>query len=199
MVISRAEDRNFFKRFSINYVIYDEGHMLRSCNTMRYKNLMRVQGKKKILITGTPLQNNLVICFKFNFFKQARNFKVELISLLFFTMTKLFTKYCDDINLLLQMFARKGASLHSGKSRNTLTTKKNVKKLNINEKDEQNNDNYNDDEIDNLTMNNNNEKNAVDGPLYERYKIAQAKSILHPFVLRRLKSKVLNFNNLTIV
>lgn len=60
MVISRAEDRSFFKRFSINYVIYDEGHMLRSCNTMRYKNLMRVQGRRKILITGTPLQNNLV-------------------------------------------------------------------------------------------------------------------------------------------
>lgn len=50
--------------------------MLRNCATQRYMNLMKVRGKRKILLTGTPLQNNLV----------------ELISLLYFTMRKLFDK-----------------------------------------------------------------------------------------------------------
>ena len=77
MICSRPEDRKFFKKFSLNYVIYDEGHMLRSCNTQRYQNLMKVRGARKLLLTGTPLQNNLV----------------ELISLMFFTMTKMFTEY----------------------------------------------------------------------------------------------------------
>lgn len=105
-------------------------------------------------------------------------------------MTKLFTKYCDDINMLLQMFASKGASLHSGKSRNTQSGKKGVKKTSKNDElGEQNIDDYDDNEIDNLKIDDNTEKD-VDGPLYERYKIAQVKRILHPFVLRRLKTKV---------
>ncbi|VDK21114.1 unnamed protein product [Anisakis simplex] len=43
MIGSRAQDRKFFKRFKINYVIYDEGHLLKSCHTERYKNLMKVR------------------------------------------------------------------------------------------------------------------------------------------------------------
>ncbi|VDD91189.1 unnamed protein product [Enterobius vermicularis] len=88
MIGSRPEDRKFFKRFKINYAIYDEGHLLKNCTTQRYKNLMKVRGERKILMTGTPLQNNLI----------------ELISLMYFTMTKLFTEYCDDITQLLQQF-----------------------------------------------------------------------------------------------
>uniref|UniRef100_A0A915EP89 Uncharacterized protein n=1 Tax=Ditylenchus dipsaci TaxID=166011 RepID=A0A915EP89_9BILA len=152
MVCSKAEDRSFFKRFSLNYVIYDEGHMLRSCNTLRYQNLMRIQGQRKILLTGTPLQNNLV----------------ELISLLFFTMTKMFTKYCRDINMLLQMFVRKGKMLDNKKA------SKYGKGAKAKEADDPGHTN-----------------GIEDGPLYERHKIAQAKSILEPFILRRLKSNVL--------
>ncbi|VDM20281.1 unnamed protein product [Wuchereria bancrofti] len=130
MVGSKTEDRKFFKRFRINYVIYDEGHLLKNCNTDRYKNLMKIHGERKILITGTPLQNNLV----------------ELISLMYFTMTKLFTKYCDDIGQLLQQFQQKIPALE-----------------------------------------------AKNGALYEADKIEQAKAILKPYILRRLKADVLSY------
>uniref|UniRef100_A0A183CXI1 Helicase ATP-binding domain-containing protein n=1 Tax=Gongylonema pulchrum TaxID=637853 RepID=A0A183CXI1_9BILA len=129
MVGSKAEDRKFFKRFRINYVIYDEGHLLKNCSTDRYKNLMKVYGERKILLTGTPLQNNLV----------------ELISLMYFTMTELFTKYCDDIGQLLQQFQQKIPALE-----------------------------------------------AKSGALYEADKIEQAKAILRPYILRRLKQDVLS-------
>lgn len=43
MIGSRPEDRKFFKRFKINYAIYDEGHLLKNCTTQRYKNLMKVR------------------------------------------------------------------------------------------------------------------------------------------------------------
>lgn len=141
MIVSKPEDRQFFKKFSLNYVIYDEGHMLRSCNTQRYQNLMKVRGSRKILLTGTPLQNNLV----------------ELISLMFFTMTKMFTEYIDNIKAILQMFAAKNV--------NTVTNKG---KPNGNAQD----------------------KRSLDDDLYEKEKVAQAKAILQPFVLRRLKEKV---------
>ncbi|KAM3723134.1 putative regulator of chromatin subfamily A [Dirofilaria immitis] len=130
MVGSKTEDRKFFKRFRINYVIYDEGHLLKNCSTDRYKNLMKIHGERKILITGTPLQNNLV----------------ELISLMYFTMTKLFTKYCNDIGQLLQQFQQKIPALE-----------------------------------------------AKNGALYEADKIEQAKAILKPYILRRLKADVLNY------
>lgn len=53
MVGSKVEDRKFFKRFKINYVIYDEGHLLKNCSTERYKNLMKI---------------HVIICFHYSIF-----------------------------------------------------------------------------------------------------------------------------------
>lgn len=55
MIGSRAQDRKFFKRFKINYVIYDEGHLLKSCHTERYKNLMKVRVSMAIYIFSISL------------------------------------------------------------------------------------------------------------------------------------------------
>uniref|UniRef100_A0A914C232 SWI/SNF-related matrix-associated actin-dependent regulator of chromatin subfamily A containing DEAD/H box 1 homolog n=1 Tax=Acrobeloides nanus TaxID=290746 RepID=A0A914C232_9BILA len=144
MICSRPEDRKFFKKFSLNYVIYDEGHMLRSCNTQRYQNLMKVRGARKLLLTGTPLQNNLV----------------ELISLMFFTMTKMFTEYVDNIKAILQLFAAKSVNKVTNKHKSNGKSQMN---------------------------------NELDDDLYEKHKIVQAKAILQPFILRRLKENVLTF------
>uniref|UniRef100_A0A1I7XSL1 Helicase ATP-binding domain-containing protein n=1 Tax=Heterorhabditis bacteriophora TaxID=37862 RepID=A0A1I7XSL1_HETBA len=43
MISSKHDDKKFFKNFSMNYVIYDEGHMLKNCGTERYRNLMKVK------------------------------------------------------------------------------------------------------------------------------------------------------------
>ncbi|KHJ95594.1 protein, SNF2 family [Oesophagostomum dentatum] len=128
MISSKHDDKKFFKNFSMNYVIYDEGHMLKNCGTDRYRNLMKVKGKRKILMTGTPLQNNLI----------------ELISLMYFVMTNIFTKYCEDIGQLLQHFKQQGPALESGTC-----------------------------------------------SMYQKDRIEQAKQILQPYILRRLKTQVL--------
>ncbi|EYC10218.1 hypothetical protein Y032_0057g2826 [Ancylostoma ceylanicum] len=128
MISSKHDDKKFFKNFSLNYVIYDEGHMLKNCGTDRYRNLMKVKGKRKILMTGTPLQNNLI----------------ELISLMYFVMTNIFTKYCEDIGQLLQHFKQQGPALESGSC-----------------------------------------------SMYQKDRIEQAKQILQPYILRRLKVQVL--------
>uniref|UniRef100_A0A183BST6 Helicase ATP-binding domain-containing protein n=1 Tax=Globodera pallida TaxID=36090 RepID=A0A183BST6_GLOPA len=155
MVISRPEDRKFFKKFSLNYVIYDEGHMLRNCASQRYTNLMKVHGKRKILLTGTPLQNNLI----------------ELISLMYFTMRKLFDKYCDNIASLLQMFATRGKVLMEKTHQKGRAKKATKDEANEREED--------------------GEVQEEPSGLYEKHKIAQAKNILQPFILRRLKTEVL--------
>lgn len=61
---------------------------------------MNFQGKRKVLMTGTPLQNNLI----------------ELISLMYFVMTNIFTKYCEDITQLLQHFKQVTFTLFSAET-----------------------------------------------------------------------------------
>ncbi|GMR43018.1 hypothetical protein PMAYCL1PPCAC_13213 [Pristionchus mayeri] len=129
MIGSKSDDKKFFKNFSINYVVFDEGHMLKNCSTDRYKSLMKIRTQRKILLTGTPLQNNLI----------------ELISLMYFTITKVFNKYCDDVTQLLQHFKQQRPALEGS-----------------------------------------------DGLLYQRDRIEQAKAILQPYILRRVKSQVLS-------
>ncbi|KAK6009542.1 helicase protein [Ostertagia ostertagi] len=130
MISSKHDDKKFFKNFSIHYVVYDEGHMLKNCGTDRYRNLMKVKGKRKVLMTGTPLQNNLI----------------ELISLMYFVMTHIFTKYCEDIAQLLQHFKQQGPALESGSC-----------------------------------------------SMYQKDRIEQAKLILQPYMLRRLKTQVSDY------
>lgn len=52
MISSKHDDKKFFKNFSLNYVIYDEGHMLKNCATDRYKNLMKVRVRLPIFSTN---------------------------------------------------------------------------------------------------------------------------------------------------
>lgn len=88
----------------MHYVIFDEAHMLKNMNTQRYENLIKInvsqqnaeklgyslrmflQAKHRILLTGTPLQNNLL----------------ELMSLLIFVMPKMFAEKVDDLKSLFQ-------------------------------------------------------------------------------------------------
>jgi SWI/SNF-related matrix-associated actin-dependent regulator 1 of chromatin subfamily A len=39
--------------------IYDEGHKLKNCATKAYTDLVSIKPKWRLLLTGTPLQNNL--------------------------------------------------------------------------------------------------------------------------------------------
>lgn len=60
--------------------------MLKNMTTQRYINLMRINADRRILLTGTPLQNNLL----------------ELMSLLCFVMPTLFAGNADDLKTLFQ-------------------------------------------------------------------------------------------------
>ena len=45
--------------------IFDEGHTLKNFESQRYKSLIQIRSNWRVLLTGTPLQNNLqelVVC-----------------------------------------------------------------------------------------------------------------------------------------
>lgn len=43
-------------------VVCDEGHLLRNGKNNRTKFLMNIETRRRIILTGTPLQNNLIEC-----------------------------------------------------------------------------------------------------------------------------------------
>jgi len=88
MVVSSADDRVLFRKLDFHYVIFDEAHMLKNMATTRYENLMRVQASRKLLLTGTPLQNNLV----------------ELMSLLVFVMPEMFANKKEQLKRMFALF-----------------------------------------------------------------------------------------------
>lgn len=52
-------DRNFLANYKWRYIVVDEGHRLKNMNCRLIKELMTYQSANRLLITGTPLQNNI--------------------------------------------------------------------------------------------------------------------------------------------
>ncbi|THH30785.1 hypothetical protein EUX98_g3404 [Antrodiella citrinella] len=52
-------DRKFFKRIDWDVCVFDEGHILKNFQSQRYQALLTYEAKWRLLLTGTPLQNNL--------------------------------------------------------------------------------------------------------------------------------------------
>ncbi|XP_033476037.1 SWI/SNF-related matrix-associated actin-dependent regulator of chromatin subfamily A containing DEAD/H box 1A [Epinephelus lanceolatus] len=121
MAIGNDSDRGLFRKLPLKYAVFDEGHMLKNMNSLRYRHLMAINAEHRLLLTGTPLQNNLL----------------ELMSLLNFIMPSMFSSSHSQLS---KMFSMKS---HEEQSR------------------------------------------------FERDRISQAKLIMKPFILRRVKNEVL--------
>lgn len=56
---TRKEDAGFLRKFNFSYMILDEAQNIKNQGSQRYKNLFKQRTKHRLLLTGTPLQNNL--------------------------------------------------------------------------------------------------------------------------------------------
>lgn len=83
------DDRSFLKRQPFDVCVYDEGHNLKNSASSRYKYLMAIKANFRLLLTGTPLQNNLK----------------ELISLLAFVLPKVFAGNMDRLDSIFKIKA----------------------------------------------------------------------------------------------
>ncbi|KAG7440038.1 uncharacterized protein BT62DRAFT_976367 [Guyanagaster necrorhizus] len=84
-------DRKFFRHVDWDSCVFDEGHVLKNFQSQRYQALLKVDSKWRLLLTGTPLQNNLQ----------------ELVSLMNFILPEHFS---DTITELRAIFKVKGDS-----------------------------------------------------------------------------------------
>ncbi|KAG8933843.1 hypothetical protein FRC03_004948 [Tulasnella sp. 419] len=98
-------DRKFFKKIEWEVCVFDEGHVLKNYNSQRYTHLMAIRASWRLLLTGTPLQNNLQ----------------ELVSLLNFIMPSLFKEHEESLRAI---FKTKADSQISFLSRNRISRAK---------------------------------------------------------------------------
>ncbi len=78
------DDYAWLKSFGFCCTIYDEGHFLKNSTSMLYEKFIKISSQFRLLLTGTPLQNNLQ----------------ELISLLAFLMPKIFKDKKSDLQVI---------------------------------------------------------------------------------------------------
>lgn len=58
--VQAPDDLKFFrKRIQFETCVYDEAHQLKNFQSKRYTDLVSIEPKWRLLLTGTPLQNNL--------------------------------------------------------------------------------------------------------------------------------------------
>ncbi|KAM0437500.1 hypothetical protein ACHAPT_001863 [Fusarium lateritium] len=58
--INNINDVEAMQSFDLNAAIFDEGHKMKNPETKIYKDLRRITASWKMLLTGTPVQNNLL-------------------------------------------------------------------------------------------------------------------------------------------
>ncbi|KKZ61810.1 hypothetical protein EMCG_03690 [[Emmonsia] crescens] len=125
--IAKAKiDAAFLRAMDFCVCVYDEGHMLKSSKSMLYEKLIRIPAQFRLLLTGTPLQNNLQ----------------ELASLLGFILPSVFRERKEDLEYIFSAKAKTVDGTHTA--------------------------------------------------LLSAQRIARAKSMLTPFVLRRKKHQVID-------
>eukprot|EP01035_Chromulina_nebulosa_P018987 gene18987-24802_t len=102
---SNKSDRKFFYNQTFQFLICDEGHCMKNSSSMRFVNLNHIKSKNRLLLSGTPVQNDLG----------------ELLSLLSFLMSNVFKKQNCDI--LVESFGWNKKSSKSAKSNDSSISK----------------------------------------------------------------------------
>ncbi|KAJ6790086.1 hypothetical protein PWT90_02090 [Aphanocladium album] len=82
--INCEADLEAMQSFRLNAAIFDEGHKMKNPETKVYKDLRRIPATWKMLLTGTPVQNNLL----------------EMTSLLNFINPQMFDGYMQHIQYI---------------------------------------------------------------------------------------------------
>ncbi|CAK9301377.1 unnamed protein product [Gordionus sp. m RMFG-2023] len=172
MVSSTADDKNFFKRILFTYVIFDEAHMLKNMTSIRYKYLMKIKAKYRVLLTGTPIQNNLM----------------ELMSLMQFILPdKIFEEKTEELKTVFSAYELNvNAAINLEVGKTAAENGKDGGTGSDNELEEDNNDG-------NVSGSIGKRKpDKRQRSQFEMDRVEQAKRIVRPFVLRRTKAQVLD-------
>ncbi|KAK4105801.1 hypothetical protein N658DRAFT_513168 [Parathielavia hyrcaniae] len=100
--LSRNDDISNLRHLRPRVAVFDEGHKMKNPKTKLYRDLLRITAAWRLVLSGTPVQNNLM----------------EMVALLQFVEPNLFQAHFDNLEALFNqkvslMEVSKGALLHS--------------------------------------------------------------------------------------
>lgn len=76
LICSTPEERRLFRVMPINYVVFDEAHMLKNMSSVRYENLVRINVRAHLLYiyiyTGLLLFYNLHVFLEQFVYRKCR-------------------------------------------------------------------------------------------------------------------------------
>ena len=93
----RKQETKFLRRLHPVVCVYDEGHLLKNSQSEAYTQLMRIGSQFRLLLTGTPLQNNLN----------------ELVSLLGFILPSVFQEHSENLQFIFSHKAKTTDDSHA--------------------------------------------------------------------------------------
>lgn len=95
----KPDDSKFLRKVVKPIVcVWDEAHELKNSQSKKYKALIRIPAKQRLMLTGTPLQNNLT----------------EMASLLAFLMPNIFAAREEDLQIIFKNKAKLDTSAGAG-------------------------------------------------------------------------------------
>ncbi|KAI9219352.1 SNF2 family N-terminal domain-containing protein [Blastocladiella britannica] len=109
-------DRGFLRKMRFSAMILDEGHAIKNVESQRYKHLMSIRAQFRVLLTGTPLQNNLhellalLIFILPNIFAPAEKEWRQLLKLK--SISHISAKRLDRVKKIMMPFVLRRKKLH---------------------------------------------------------------------------------------
>ena len=93
----QKDDNKFLRQLKPVVCVFDEGHLLKNSKSTSYDQLMRIPAQFRLLLTGTPLQNNLS----------------ELASLLGFILPSVFKEHGEELEYIFRHKAKTTNDSHA--------------------------------------------------------------------------------------
>ncbi len=71
-------DQHIFRRKNWQYLILDEAHNIKNFRSQRWQTLLGFKSERRLLLTGTPLQNNLMELWSLMYFLMPNGASAEM-------------------------------------------------------------------------------------------------------------------------
>ena len=99
-----------FRRKKWKYLILDEAHMIKNWKSQRWQTLLNFNSQRRLLITGTPLQNDLMELWSLMHFLMPQ---VTPLAKLRSTGTELSGTFAGVSRAAENMYAQASACVHT--------------------------------------------------------------------------------------
>ena len=93
-------DQHIFRRKNWVYMILDEAHNIKNFRSQRWQTLLGFKAQRRLLLTGTPLQNNLMELWSLLYFLMPGGIGADQTSVVGFANHKEFTEWFSSKSFL---------------------------------------------------------------------------------------------------